>query len=189
MFEPKLLSKVISVLESLGIDYMITGSLVSSFQGEPRASHDIDIVVNISKESAFQIAKAFDSPGYYISEVAINEALQYNTMFNLIGSETGDKVDFWILTNEPFDKSRFARKYKAKVFGFEMIISKPEDTILAKLKWAKLSGGSEKQLVDSINVYEVQFEKLDMTYLMEWINKLDLLDYWKLVLDNARPFE
>jgi len=29
-----------------------------------------------------------------------------------------------------------------------------------KLKWAELSGGSEKQYTDALRVYEVQFEKL-----------------------------
>ena len=34
-----------------------------------------------------------------------------------------------------------------------------------KLKWAKLSGGSEKQYTDALRVYEVQFGKLDIDYL------------------------
>ena len=29
-------------------------------------------------------------------------------MFNLLALTEGDKVDFWILTEEPFDRSRFA---------------------------------------------------------------------------------
>jgi len=51
-------------------------------------------------------------------------------------------------------------------------VSSPEDTILAKLRWAKLSGGSEKQFTDALRVYEVQFETLDMDYLQSWAKKL-----------------
>ena len=51
-------------------------------------------------------------------------------MFNLLDTTEGDKVDFWILTDDPFDQSRFARKYEEKMLGLSMIISTPEDTIL-----------------------------------------------------------
>jgi hypothetical protein len=54
-------------------------------------------------------------------------------MFNLIVVKTGDKVDFWILTDGPFDRSRFARRYTEKVMGMEIAVSSPEDTILMKL--------------------------------------------------------
>ena len=53
-------------------------------------------------------------------------------------------------------------------------VSSPEDTILAKLRWAKLSGGSEKQFTDALRVYEVQFRSLDMEYLHSWAKKLDV---------------
>ncbi len=38
-------------------------------------------------------------------------------------------------------------------------------TILAKLRWAKLSGGSEKQFTDALRVFEVQAGELDLDYL------------------------
>jgi hypothetical protein len=36
-------------------------------------------------------------------------------MFNLIEVNSGDTVDFWILTDQPFDVSRFARKYAERI--------------------------------------------------------------------------
>ena len=45
MSQQSLLKKVIQRLENLGIEYMITGSIVSSLQGEPRSTHDIDVVI------------------------------------------------------------------------------------------------------------------------------------------------
>jgi len=45
MPQPQLLEKVLAVLDGNAIDYMITGSIVSSLQGEPRSTHDVDIVV------------------------------------------------------------------------------------------------------------------------------------------------
>lgn len=90
-------------------------------------------------------------------------------MFNLINLKEGDKVDFWILTDDPFDKSRFSRRITEEFMGIKLLVSTPEDTILAKLKWAKESGGSEKQFIDALRVYEVQYGKID-TY-EELLNK------------------
>ena len=66
-----------------------------------------------------------------------------------------------------------------------MQVSSPEDTILAKLRWAKLSGGSEKQFTDALRVYEVQFEKLDTKYMEYWAKKLDVESIWKRLKDKA----
>jgi len=45
--EQSLLKRVVEALEVAGVGYMLTGSLASSLQGEPRATHDIDLVVDI----------------------------------------------------------------------------------------------------------------------------------------------
>jgi hypothetical protein len=37
----------------------------------------------------------------------------------LLDTTEGDKVDFWILTTEPFDQSRFSRKQEEKVLGVQ----------------------------------------------------------------------
>jgi len=179
MSQQELLKKVIRTLEEARVDYMITGSVASSFYGEPRSTHDIDMVVAIRKTDIPKLTKAFHAPRFYLDEESILKALKNKDMFNLIDTEEGDKVDFWILTEELFDQSRFSRRKKEKVMGFNMQVSSPEDTILVKLKWAKLSGGSEKQFTDALRVYEVQAEKLDMEYLEKWIKKLNLGQLWK----------
>ena len=106
-------------------------------------------------------------------------------MFNLIELKSGDKVDFWILSNDAFDQSRFSRKYFEKFMGIEMQVSSPEDTILAKLRWAKLSGGSEKQFTDALSVYEVQYGKLDLDYLEHWVKELEVQSLWKRITDES----
>lgn len=185
MSQPELLKKVIRTLEEVGIDYMITGSIASSLQGEPRSTHDVDIVVAIQKSAVKGLVGAFPSPDFYLEEESILEAIDQQTMFNLIDVKEGDKVDFWILTDAPFDQSRFARKYAEEVMGMCMQVSSPEDTILAKLRWAKLSGGSEKQFVDALRVYEVQSEKLDIDYLEHWVRALQIESLWQRLQDEA----
>ena len=189
MLQPKLLKRVLSVLEENRIDYMITGSLVSSMQGEPRASHDIDIVVNITPASAPALIKAFPSSQYYLSEKSINEAIERKSMFNLLDTTEGDKIDFWMLADDAYDRSRFARKQEEVVFGTKMKISKPEDTILMKLRWSKMSGGSEKQFTDARMVYEVQYKKLDLDYMEHWVKELKIEKSWKELKKKARPIK
>jgi hypothetical protein len=172
MSQQELLRKVIQALGDAHIEYMITGSVVSSLQGEPRSTHDIDIVIAIEKAAAKKLARAFPPPDFYLDEESIIDAIENQSMFNLIDVNTGDKVDFWILTHEPFDRSRFERKYVEEVMGMRITVSSPEDTILVKLRWAKLSGGSEKQFTDALRVYEVQFEKIDINYLYDWAKKI-----------------
>lgn len=185
MSQPELLEKVIAVLNSAAIDYMITGSIVSSLQGEPRATHDIDIVVAITNNAIQQLVQAFALPEYFLDQDTIREAVDHQSMFNLIDLDDGDKVDFWILSDEPFDRSRFSRKYSQSFLGLELLVSRPEDTIIAKLRWAKLSGGSEKQFIDALRVYEVQYEILNRPYLDEWASRLELEDLWERLQKEA----
>lgn len=175
MSQQELLRKVVQALEGAGIPYMVSGSIASSLQGEPRSTHDVDLVVAIEKENVKDLLKAFPSPDFYLDEKSIHDAIQQGSMFNMIDSNQGDKVDFWLLTDQPFDRSRFPRRYAEDVLGMRVMVSSPEDTILAKLRWAKLSGGSEKQFTDALRVYEVQFGKLDLGYLRDWAKCLGVL--------------
>lgn len=187
MLQPKLLKKVLGILDENNIDYMVTGSLVSSIQGEPRATHDIDILVNISISAIPILVTSFPPPVFYISDTAIEEAIIQKTMFNLLDTTEGDKIDFWILTDDPFDQSRFSRKYKEHLLGLAMKISTPEDTIIMKLRWAEMSGGSEKQFTDALRVYEVQFARLDISYIELWAKRLKLQVIWQQLKQAAEP--
>ena len=189
MSQPHLLRKVLNAFHSHHIDYMITGSIVSSLQGEPRATHDIDIVIAIPKKVSRDLTMAFPPPRYYISQESIIEAIKHESMFNLIDTETGDKVDFWLLTGEPFDRSRFSRRYEETVWGLKMVISAPEDTILAKLKWDKMAGGSQKQFYDALRVYEMQFNKLDLEYITMWAKNLRVQERWNELRQKAHPLK
>jgi hypothetical protein len=185
MSQQELLAKVIRTLEQLEIDYMVTGSIVSSLQGEPRSTHDIDVVVNLPRSKALALANAFPSPDYYLDQDALLKAISARGMANLIDTNSGDKVDFWLLTETAFDLSRFARRYHLDVLGMRISVSSPEDTILMKLHWAKMSGGSEKQFIDAVRVYEVQNETMDHEYLREWALKLGIENEMRRLRDEA----
>jgi len=185
MSQQDLLKKVIRVLDQTGIPYMLTGSVVSSLQGEPRSTHDIDVVIAIQKPVVKKLAEAFPPPDFYLDESSILDAVARQGMFNLIAVTSGDKVDFWILTDAPFDRSRFSRRVTEACMGMQLQVSSPEDTILVKLRWAELSGGSEKQFIDALRVYEVQYGKLDVNYIEKWTKELSIESLWKRLLNEA----
>jgi hypothetical protein len=187
MSQQELLKHVAQVLADAGIDYMVTGSVASSMQGEPRSTHDIDLVVALPPAAPKKLARAFPPPDYYLPEEVIQDALHRRSMFNLLSLNDGEKVDFWVLTDEPFDQERFARKRVENVLGMQLKVSAPEDTILVKLRWAKLSGGSEKQLTDALRVYEVQHGNLDLDYLTHWATALGVEDLWQQLQTAAKP--
>jgi hypothetical protein len=187
MSQQDLLKKVVRALEESGSAYMLTGSFASSMQGEPRLSHDIDLVVDLSPDAVSTFLSLFPSPAYNLEEQMVREAIRTRTMFSLLHVAEGDKVDFWLLTDDPFDTSRFSRKRSEETLGMKLFVSSPEDTILAKLRWAKLAGGSEKQFHDALRVYEIQSPLLDMHYLTKWVEALGLAQYWDRLLREAAP--
>jgi hypothetical protein len=187
MSQQELLKRVVQVLDAAGIDYMVTGSVASSLLGEPRSTHDIDLVVALTVQAAKALVSAFPPPDFFLTEDAILDAIRHKSMFNLLSLNDGEKVDFWLLTDEPFDKSRFGRKRVEEVFGVPLKVSAAEDTILVKLRWAKLSGGSEKQFTDALRVYEVQRAQLDGGYLNSWASQLGVDDLWQRLQAEAEP--
>lgn len=187
MSQQQLLTTLVDVLNRSGIEYMLTGSLVSSLQGEPRSTHDIDVVVSIKSHDVAKLSTAFLMPQYYFEPEMAMQAIRDGGMFNLIDGGSGDKVDFWILTSDEFDRSRFERRRREEVLGVQMFVSQPEDTILAKLRWSLLSGGSEKQFRDALRVYEVQVGSLNMEYLERWVSELQVTELWTRLKNEAMP--
>jgi len=181
-----LLKRIVEALDDTGIPFMLTGSLASSLQGEPRATHDIDLVIDITPGDVARVTRALSAPEVYLDEHAVSDAARRRTMFNLIDSSSGDKADFWLLTDDPFDRARFARRLRIEALSLEVSVSAPEDTILMKLRWSAQAGGSEKQLNDALRVYELQAGSLDEEYLDEWAARLEVAAALAAIRRQAR---
>ena len=186
MSQQALLTRIVDALDGAGIPYMLTGSLASSLQGGPRATHDMDLVIDIAVGDVARVMRALSSPEVYLDEHAVSDATRRRTMFNLVDSSSGDKADFWLLTDEPFDRERFARRLRVEALGLELSVSAPEDTILMKLRWSARAGGSEKQLGDALRVYELQAGSLDEGYLDLWALRLEVAAALAAIRKQAR---
>ena len=189
MPQPELLKRAVGFFETAGVEWMLTGSLVSSLQGEPRTTHDIDIVVELKTNDVERLLSEFSDERFYVQEETVRKAIAERSMFNLLDIKEGDKIDFWMLTDDSFDTSRFARRRIEDFEGLRIPVSAPEDTILAKLRWAKLSGGSEKQFTDALRVYELQYGVLNQKYLKQWAVTLGVVEAFEKLTDQADPIE
>lgn len=178
--QAKILKDITRFLSSHRIPYMITGSWSSIYYGRPRASHDIDFVVELPIENVENTSHLFSQlpETFMIQLETIKEAIENKNQFQVIHLPTMLKMDFWILTDEKFDKERFSRRKKVKLFNQFMEMATPEDTIIQKLIWYS-KGQTEKHLVDAAFVLQIQEKNLDQNYLQGWIKKLKLEKYYK----------
>lgn len=184
----QLLKEITSFLQKNKIPYMITGAWSVIFYGRPRASHDIDFVVEMSKQDINRVIKVFKTlpREFLVQEELIKSAILEKRMFNILHLPTMLKLDFWILKDDRFNKLRFLRRKKEKILNQYMYLARAEDTILKKLLWYK-EGKIEKHLIDAAFVYQIQ-KNLDKDYLSLWAKKLKvkklLKEIKKINLEN-----
>lgn len=178
--QAELLTTISFFLEEHRIPYMITGAWSVIFYGRPRASHDIDFVVELYEKDTEKVLVDLRSlPNEYsVQSEAVRLALKGDLLFQIIHLPTYLKLDFWLLTNDSFDQSRFLRRQRVQIFGQRVAIASMEDTILQKLRWYK-EAPIEKHLVDAAFVYQMQTENLDQRYLARWAKRLDVTKFLK----------
>ena len=181
------LAHVIEFLDAAGIPYMIAGSIASTYHGTPRATQDIDIVVDPPPDSLTVFLHLASEAGFYVPEGIAHEALSRRSQFNVVDPETGWKADLIVCKERPFSRQEFHRRLPARVLDLDVFIASPEDTILSKLEWA-IHSGSERQIEDVAGILRVKREQLDMAYLDRWAEVLGIGEPWRRVrAETAGP--
>jgi predicted Zn-dependent protease len=180
--------KVTHVLESLGIPYLIGGSLASTLYGMVRSTQDSDIVAEMRLEHLQSFVSALQDE-FYVDGEMIAESIQRYSSFNIIHRETMFKVDIFIPRPRPFLQSQLDRAQKQTFLlesEFSAKFASPEDTILAKLEWYRLGGEvSERQWRDVLGVLKTRAGALDLDYLRKWANDLKVSDLLERALKDT----
>jgi len=186
MEQSELLRYAVERFERLGLRYFVTGSVVTVFYGEPRFTHDIDIVVSMTPDQAARLCREFPAPDFCVSEEAAREAAINHGQFNIIHPASGLKIDLIIPPDSPFNSSRFARATRVNAAPeYQACFASPEDTIIKKMEYYR-EGGSEKHLRDITGVLRVSGDRVDRAYIAQWAARLGLTSIWTAVLERLQ---
>jgi hypothetical protein len=175
----QILVYVARLLDDLKIPYLTGGSIASSIFGIPRATQDIDLVIDMpsAKTSGFVLAM---QKKFYIDLDTVMRAVQTRSSFNAIHLESVQKIDFFICGQDDYAFEEMRRRLQIAVDEAEeqkICIASPEDIILQKLLWYKLGSLiSERQWNDTLGVIKVQRGRLDREYVNRWAKALDIMD-------------
>jgi hypothetical protein len=176
--------RVARAIEAAQGTYFVGGSLASSLQGEPRATNDIDIVIELPLGRIRQFVVELGSE-FEVDTDMLRDALLHGRSCNIFFLPTVMKVDLFGIGPSPFDEVEFARRRPVTVraTGEVLVLKKPEDSVLRKLLWYREGGlVSDRQWRDVVEVLRVSGESIDDPYLDTWATRLGILD----LLERAR---
>lgn len=177
------LKHVVGILEEAQVPYMLTGSLASAYYATPRATQDIDVVIDPGEAGLERVVGGFSSAGFYVDRETAFAALHSRGQFNVIDPDSGWKVDLIVRKERPFSETEFERRGRVSLLGVEVSLAAPEDILLAKLEWAKLAD-SALQRRDALQLLERSFDRMDIDYLEHWVEELGLEAEWSRIQDE-----
>jgi hypothetical protein len=178
------LAAIVSELQRFGIPHMLAGSFASTYHGHPRTTNDIDLVIDPTREALESFVRGLPPERFYVSPEAARMAFDRRGQFNVVLLDSGWKVDLILRRDRPFSRSEFERRRAAEIAGVPVFVATAEDTIVAKLEWAR-AGEAERQLRDVRGILDLSGEHLDRVYVAHWVAELGLQSLWERVSSAA----
>ncbi len=173
----EVIERLADVLDNLGIRYAIGGSVASALYGTVRFTRDADITIQPFSSLTDRLYELLKDE-FYVSREAMKEALKFHGSFNIIHFETAFKIDLFIQGPSEFEGRVLDRRHLLRLDEMgrrEVYVVSPEDIVLLKLRWFKMTGGtSERQWNDVLGVLAVQGKSLDFEYLKHSARELGL---------------
>lgn len=183
MPEPDLVELFAAPLGRLGIRYMISGSVAAMLFGEPRMTHDIDLVVFLDDAGIASLPSAFAAPDFYLPPpevMRVEAARDRRGHFNVIHLTSGLKADFYLADRDELHRWAIVRARSFAVGGSDVTVAPPEYVILRKLEYYR-EGGSEKHVRDIRAMLALSSDRLDQAALLDWVDRLGLGPQWEHV--------
>jgi hypothetical protein len=182
---------VVDALETAQVDYLLGGSLALAAWGEPRATVDIDLVINLPVEQMMRFAEELAQRDILVPmDLMLDLFLQAEGDVALVAYHTraGFKAELFMLREgDELRASSLARRRLVELgepLG-TLYLHSPEDLILYKLKYYQVSSQT-KHIRDIVGILLARGTKLDFDYLTRWIEQLHLGRIWQVMLNEAR---
>lgn len=103
---------------------MLAGSFASTYHGDPRTTHDIDIVIDPDRNALDRLIAQLDAERDSISEGAVAEAWNRAGRFDVVITDSGWKVDLILRKTRPFSHQEFRRREQVDIGGVAAFLSK-----------------------------------------------------------------
>ncbi len=180
MPEPDLIELFVARLGEIGAHYLVTGSVAATLYGEPRATLDIDLVVELSAEHRDALPTIFPAEEFYVPppEVVLDESRREGRgHFNIIHHASGLKADVYLAGSDELHAWAFRNARRYSIGGVEVRVAPPEYVITRKLEFYR-EGGSPKHLRDIRSMLAVSSELIDLPALEDWVRRKGLESEW-----------
>jgi len=183
------LKLILECLEATGVEYLIGGAIAEWAWGEPRATQDLDLVINLPINAVGRFSKELEKRNMLVPVGIILNAMledRGDIPLNAIHMYSGFKADLYFMRDgDVLRQSAFQRRVLVD-YGppiGKVYVHSPEDLILYKLIYLGLSG-QPKHARDIAAILRVKNNQLDFGYIKEWVSQLGFDSVWKEMLDN-----
>jgi hypothetical protein len=177
-----------SRLASAGIDAVVTGSVAAMLYGEPRLTHDIDLVVLLDDDSIDALIHAFPEEEFYCAPeevIRVEARRSVRGHFNIIHHATGFKADVYLAGRDPLNRWALQDRKTLPLGEATIQVASPEYVIVRKLEFFR-EGGSAKHIEDIRGIVRQQGDKLDRQLIEKKVAEHGLVDEWRQVGASAQ---
>ncbi len=181
MLETNLFLTFTHPLNELDIPYMVTGAVAAIFYGEPRLTHDVDLVIELDRAIVPSVCRAFPIERFYCppEEIIVCEATRSaRGHFNIIHHESGFKADIYLVGEDRLHGWGMANRRRVEVENDFLWLAPPEYVILRKLEYHH-EGGSEKHIRDIHGMIEISGDTFDLKLITEKAVEMGTGSVWK----------
>jgi hypothetical protein len=182
--EADLLELFVRPLGEAGIKYLVSGSMAAMLYGEPRVTHDVDLIVLLRPDDIPRLRRIFPEGKFYLPPdiVILTElARDRRGHFNIIHPESGLKADFYLANRDELHLWAFQNSKSYALAEQAITLAPPEYVIIRKLEFFR-EGGSEKHLRDIRSMLAISGSLIDQKALQTWIERRGLSREWSQVL-------
>lgn len=177
---------VVSALDAQHIPYMLVGSFATNVYGVPRSTQDADIVAQLQPGDVTALAQRLGPP-FRLDPQMTFETVTATTRYVLRLDDDPFTIELFLLSDDPHDRERFARRRREQIPRGNVFIPTVEDVIISKIRWLR-AAGRRKDIEDVENVIAVQGDRIDWEYVNHWCDcheTRELLDKVRRSLKTA----